>query len=224
MHVVLTNDDGIDAPGFAALQAAVALIPGLEPLIVAPRDHWSGCGHTLTTGRHIAYEQRAPGVWAVAGTPADCVRLALTHLAPGPAAVLSGINQGGNLGFDVWCSGTVAAAREAASHGVRGIALSHYIRRGIPLDWDLAARWVAALLPDLLPGHGHVSVNLPHLDGSPERPPAVACELDPSPLPLAMELSAEGAKYSGNYHQRARIAGRDIDTCFSGRISVVELG
>lgn len=224
MHVVLTNDDGIDAPGFVALGAAIALIPGLEPLVVAPRDHWSGCGHTLTTGRPIAYEQRAPGVWAVAGSPADCVRIALTHLAPGAQAVISGINQGGNLGFDVWCSGTVAAAREAASHGVRGIALSHYIRRGIPLDWSLAARWAAELLPGLLPGSGHVSVNLPHLDGAPPRPEAVPCQLDPSPLPLAMELSAEGAKYSGNYHQRARITGRDIDICFSGRISVVELG
>lgn len=223
MRVLLTNDDGIDAPGFAALRAAVAQVPGLEPVVVAPRDHWSGCGHTLTTGRHIAYEQRQDGSWAVAGTPADCVRAGLTHLAPGTAVVLSGINRGGNLGFDVFCSGTVAAAREAASHGVRGIALSHYVRRGIEIDWDRAALWVAALIPDLLGGTGHVSVNLPHLDPGAPLPPIVRCPLDPSPLPLAMERSAEGLRYSGDYHRRARVPGSDVDACFSGSISVVEL-
>ena len=223
MRVLLTNDDGIDAPGFAALRAAVAQVPGLEPVVVAPRDHWSGCGHTLTTGRSIAYEQRPDSAWAVAGTPADCVRAGLTHLAPGAAVVLSGINRGGNLGFDVFCSGTVAAAREAASHGVRGIALSHYVRRGIELDWTRAALWAAALIPDLLGGTGHVSVNLPHLDPGAQLPPIVRCPLDPSPLPLAMERSAEGLRYSGDYHRRARVPGGDVDACFSGSITIVEL-
>ena len=224
MRIVVTNDDGIDAPGIAALRQAIAAVSGLDPVVVAPRDHWSGCGHTLTTGRSIAAEERSPGVWAIAGSPADCVRVALTHLAPDAVAVVSGINQGGNLGADVPCSGTVAAAREAAFHGRRGVALSHYIRRGMPIDWSRAATWVAHLLPSLLAGTGHVSVNLPHLDPGAVMPEAVRCPLDPSPLPLAMERSVEGFRYSGDYHRRTRLAGYDIDTCFAGRISVVELG
>lgn len=223
MRIIITNDDGIDAPGIHALRHAAATIPQLEVIVVAPQDAWSGCGHTLTTGRSIAVEQRSPGVWAVAGTPADCVRAALTHIAPGAQAVLSGINHGGNLGFDIYCSGTIAAAREAASHGVRGIACSHYMRRGMIVDWDQAAQWIAALLPRLLDQtSGYVSVNLPHLDPGQEMPEAVLCQLDPSPLPLAMDVTAEGLRYSGNYHQRARISGADVDVCMGGRISLVE--
>ncbi len=224
MRIVVTNDDGIDAPGIAALRQAIAAISGLDPIVVAPRDHWSGCGHTLTTGRSIAAEERSSGVWAIAGSPADCVRVALTHLAPDAVAVVSGINQGGNLGADLHCSGTIAAAREASFHGRRGVALSHYVRRGQPIDWSRAAAWVALLLPGLLIGRGHVSVNLPHLDPGAAMPEAVRCSLDPSPLPLAMERLADGFRYSGDYHQRERRTGYDIDTCFAGRISVVELG
>lgn len=225
MRVIITNDDGIDAPGIHALRQAVARIPGIEPIVVAPESPWSGCGHTLTTGRSFAVTQRAPGEWAVAGTPADCVRAALTHLAPGAQAVLSGINHGGNLGFDVHCSGTVAAAREAASHGIRGIACSHYVRRGITVDWEQAAQWIAALLPELLlTTTGHVSVNLPHLDPGLPMPGMVHCPLDPSPLPLAMERTPEGVRYCGNYHQRQRLVGHDVAICMDGRISVVDLG
>jgi 5'-nucleotidase len=224
MRIVVTNDDGIDAPGIAALRIAIAAIPSLDPVVVAPRDHWSGCGHTLTTDRPIAAEERSPGIWAIAGSPADCVRVALTHLAPDAVVIVSGINQGGNLGTDLHCSGTIAAAREAALHGRRGVALSHYVRRGMPIDWPRAAAWVTKLLPGLLGGTGHVSVNLPHLDPGADMPEAVRCLLDPSPLPLAMERSAEGFRYRGDYHRRTRLAGYDIDTCFAGRISVVELG
>ncbi len=224
MLTVLTNDDGIDAPGLAALRAALADLPGFSPVIIAPAAHWSGCGHTLTTGRDIPVEQRADGSWAVHGTPADCVRAALTHLAPGAGLILSGINRGGNHGFDVYCSGTVAAAREGASHGIPGIAFSHYVRRGIELDWGQAAVWVRELLPELLAGsHPLLSVNLPHLPSGTPRPPAIRCAMDPSPLPLAMTRSPEGLRYSGDYHGRARLPDHDVEVCFSGRISVVEL-
>lgn len=225
MRVIITNDDGIDAPGIQAMCAAASYIPHLEVIVVAPQAAWSGCGHTLTTGKTFAVEQRAANHWAVAGTPADCVRAALTHLAPGAQAVLSGINHGGNLGFDVHCSGTVAAVREAASHGVRGIACSHYVRRGMEVDWAQAARWLADLLPGLLEKpRGYASVNLPHLNPGAASPAALYCDLDPSPLPLAMDYTAEGLRYCGNYHQRERILGADVDVCMGGRISIVEVG
>jgi 5'-nucleotidase len=230
MRVIITNDDGIDAPGIHALCAAAARLPHLELIVVAPQGAWSGCGHALTTGRTFAVEARprtewAAQRWAVAGTPADCVRAALTHLAPGAQAVLSGINHGGNLGFDVHCSGTVAAAREAASHGVRGIACSHYQRRGLAVDWTQAATWLAGILPELLAEpRGYVSVNLPHLEPGSAPPAAQRCPLDPSPLPLAMDYSSEGLRYCGDYHQRERIPGADVDVCMGGRISIVEVG
>jgi 5'-nucleotidase len=224
MRVIVTNDDGIDAPGIQALRQAAATIAGLEVCVVAPSREWSSCGHALTTGREIQVQRRADGSWVVDGSPADCVRAALTHLAPGAVAVLSGINRGGNLGADVWCSGTIAAAREGALHGVRGIAVSHYLRRGVTIDWQVAARWVTALLPALLRGNGLVSVNLPHTHPQTAMPAVIPCPLDPSPLPLAMERSATGLHYRGDYHGRTRKPGHDVAVCFGGAISVVELG
>ena len=224
MRVIVTNDDGIEAPGIQALCHAAGNVAGLEVCVVAPSREWSSCGHALTTGREFSAQRRDDGAWVVDGSPADCVRAALTHLAPGAVAVLSGINHGGNLGADVWCSGTVAAAREGALHGLRGVALSHYLRRGVAVDWQVAATWVVALLPTLLRGTGLVSVNLPHTHPQTAMPTVVHCPLDPSPLPLVMERSASGLHYRGDYHRRTRKAGHDVEVCFSGAISVVELG
>src|SRR5690348_7108678 len=103
--ILLTNDDGIDAPGIRALWHAAR---GLgRCLIIAPAGPISGCGHQVTTHAPIAIARRAGDAWAIAGTPADCVRLAVHHLAPDINWVLSGINAGGNLGTDVYHSGTV---------------------------------------------------------------------------------------------------------------------
>jgi 5'-nucleotidase len=224
VRFVLTNDDGIDAPGLAALRLAVA---GLgEALVVAPEHEWSGCGHQVTTGRPFRIEARGSDR-VVHGTPADCVRVACARLAPQLDWVLSGINPGGNLGADIWHSGTVAAVREAALHGRPGIAFSHYLRRGLAVDWPRAAAWVAELLPGLLaappaPGH-YLSVNLPHLEPGAARPDAVRCPLDTSPLPLRFRADGDAVCYDGDYHQRQRRPGHDVDICFGGRISVVDL-
>ena len=113
MRILLTNDDGIDAPGLAALRDAAAVLGG-DLVVVAPAECHSGCGHRVTTDRAIRVEELARGRFRVGGTPADCVRIAVAQLVPDAALVLSGINAGGNLGADVHHSGTVAAAREAA--------------------------------------------------------------------------------------------------------------
>jgi len=223
--LVLTNDDGIDAPGLAALLAATE---GLgRRRVVAPMGPWSGRGHAVTTGGPIRCEERSPGRTAVDGTPADCVRLALHHLAPGVAWVLAGINAGGNLGADVHHSGTVAAAREAVLHGCPAVAISHYNARGRVLDWSLAARRAAVVLRELLglpwvPGT-FWNVNLPHpAPGDPE-PRVVFCRLDPSPLPLSFRIEGNLAHYNGDYQGRVRVAGADIATCFGGAIAVTRV-
>jgi hypothetical protein len=111
MKLLLTNDDGIDAPGLAALAAAAEQLG--EAVVVAPLEGHSGCGHRVTTDEELTILGRGVSRFAVDGTPADCVRVALHSLAPEASHVLAGINAGGNLGADVWISGTVAAVREA---------------------------------------------------------------------------------------------------------------
>ena len=224
MRLVLTNDDGIDAAGLAALRTAAASLG--EVVVVAPAIEWSSTSHQVTTGRAFRIEARA-GDHVVHGTPADCVRVALNLLVPATDWVLSGINHGGNLGADVWVSGTVAAVREAALHGKPGIAISHYQRRGLPVDWARAAAWVAAILPGLIadgvaPGH-FLAVTLPHPDPGAPLPEVVRCALDPSPLPLRFIHEGDQVRYAGDYHQRVRRPGMDVDVCFGGRISVVDL-
>jgi 5'-nucleotidase len=222
MKLLLTNDDGIDAPGLAALQRAVAALG--EAVVLAPADHLSGCSHQVTTGRPIRVERREEGRFAVCGTPADCVRVGLHGLAPGIQWVLSGINAGGNLGADIYHSGTVAAVREAVLHGLPGIALSHYIRRGWPVDWEQAAVWLLPVLRDLLarplPAGSFWNVNLPHLDAGAGPPEVTFCAVDPGPLPLSFRQEGDLLHYDGDYHQRRRMPGGDVDVCFGGRIAV----
>ena len=253
MIVLLTNDDGIDAPGLGALEAACRGL-ACRVVIVAPKDPHSGCGHRVTTDRPLVLEQVGADRFHVDGTPADCVRLALATIlraagdvpattsttsttstaSPGDAGgrplvdwVLSGINAGGNLGVDIHHSGTVAAAREAALHGVRALAASHYHRREEPIDWRRAAAWMEAVLADVLPmplADGEFwNVNFPHplgLSGTAARPPLVECRIDPSPLPLGYSSEPEGWLYRSRYHERIRVEGGDVAACFGGAVSL----
>jgi 5'-nucleotidase len=223
MRLLVTNDDGIDAPGLRAL-AEVASALG-EPVIVAPTEALSGCSHRVTTSQPIRISSRLPSAFAVAGTPADCVRVALHGIAPDAAWVLSGINAGGNLGADVWHSGTVAAVREAVLHGFPGVAVSHYHKKGRAIDWRRASAWVLPLLRDLLSRpwvRGTFwNVNLPHLEAG--EPEVVFCPLDPSPLPLSFQREGDLWRYNGDYHARGRESGTDVDVCFRGQIAVTQI-
>jgi 5'-nucleotidase len=223
--LLLTNDDGIDAPGLQALEAAAA--PFGRVHVVAPCGPASGCGHRVTTHDPIVVTRRGGARLAVTGTPADCIRLALHHLVPEFSWVLSGINAGGNLGTDVYHSGTVAAVREAVIRGRPGIALSQYIARGRTLDWPAAARRASAVIGRLLetpwePGT-FWNVNLPHLEAGAPEPPIVFCPLDPSPLPLRYHVEDDQARYCGVYQERARRPSCDVDVCFRGQIAVTLL-
>jgi 5'-nucleotidase len=225
MRLLLTNDDGIDAPGLAAL-AAVAEAHG-HLTWIAPHAHLSGCGHRVTTEGPIRLIKKAEARWAIDGTPADCVRVGLAKLAPETVWVLSGLNHGGNLGADVYHSGTVAAVREAAYHGKPGIAFSHYRKRGLDIDWQRAHGWMALVLAELFarpwtPGT-FWNVNLPSLTKDEPEPRVIDCPLEAGPLPLSFRECEESLHYDGNYHARPRIAGSDVDVCFSGNIAVTRL-
>jgi 5'-nucleotidase len=237
MALILTNDDGIDAPGIKALQKALNLLPlpsqdsgGNEDtiiVIVAPQDHLSGCGHQVTTGKPIEVEQRSESAYAVGGTPADCVRLAISQISDDVEWVLSGINAGGNLGVDVYISGTVAAVREAAILGVKGIAISHWIKRPLLIDWEVATARTARVLEklmaeDLSPGC-FWNVNLPHLEPDAPEPEIVFCSASIDPLPVNYRQEGGTYYYEGEYGKRDRADNTDVDVCFSGHIAVTQL-
>jgi 5'-nucleotidase len=225
MKILLTNDDGIDAVGLQALHEAARHLG--DVIVIAPLEPHSGCGHRVTTDAGLRVVEKESGRYAVAGTPADCVRLALHHFVREPIVVLSGINAGGNLGADVHISGTVAAVREAVLHGCQGIALSQHRRKEAVVDWQRSTKWVLPLLRDLLarpwtPGM-FWNVNLPHLEAHVPDPEVVFCPINPLPLPLSYRREGELFHYNGDYHGRPRQSGSDVDVCFSGRIAVTEL-
>ena len=123
MFALLTNDDGIHAPGLAALDAALAGMGTL--LTVAPAEEQSGMSHALTMNRPLRIIRHSHQRWAVSGTPVDCVYVAIHRVCERfPDLVISGINKGANLGDDVFYSGTVGAAREAALNGIPSLAVS----------------------------------------------------------------------------------------------------
>lgn len=128
MHVLLTNDDGITAPGLAELRRGLSRPPELRVSVVAPDRERSAVGHAITLHKPLRVQRvdldGAAG-WSVSGTPADCTKLAiLALLSDPPDLVISGINNGYNLASDVLYSGTVSAAMEGVMMGVPAIAVS----------------------------------------------------------------------------------------------------
>jgi 5'-nucleotidase len=227
--IILTNDDGIDAPGIQALFRAVeqACKPNQDIAIVAPIVEQSGCGHQVTTQGAIGLEQRSSQAWAISGTPADCTRVALAHLYPQTQWVLSGINAGGNMGSDVYISGTVAAVREAALHRIPAIAFSHYREGKREYNWQQVTEWTAKILQDLMQrpyeAGTYWNVNFPHLTADAAEPEIVFCQPCSQPLPVKFELQPEGLVYRAQYRDRARDVGADVATCLSGKIAVTKL-
>ena len=225
MKILLTNDDGIDADGLRCLEQSVTG----EIYVVAPADHVSECGHRITTRSALKLDERGERRWAVHGSPADCVRVAVRHLYPSVTFdwVLSGVNQGGNLGVDLFYSGTAAAAREAAILGIRSIAFSHYIRRRVDLDWEVARQRVKRVwkaLGEMLLEPGRFwNVNLPHLDTGSSEPELRFCEPCKYPLPVAYSGNHAEAVYCGRYPDRLKTKGSDTDLCFGGAITVSQI-
>ncbi len=228
MRVLLTNDDGIDAPGIRVLQQAVqdfwqqrelAQDPTQNPMAfrVAPQTEQSGCGHRLSTYQPIHVEHRDEVSFAVAGTPADCVRLGLATLVKTIDWVLSGINAGSNLGADIYTSGTVAAVREAALHRIPAIAFSLHTTPGIPEDWGRAQQWATKILHLLTdqprqPG-SYWNVNFPTLPPEAPDPEIVFVPVCTQPLPLGFLQEQDCYHYTGRYPDRQRDPGSDTEAC-----------
>ena len=225
MKLIVTNDDGIEAPGLLTLEDLASQWG--EVVVVAPAEVQSGAAHQLTNNRPIRVDELGGRRYRVWGTPADCARLAVNQLATEGDWLLSGINNGGNLGVDVYESGTVAAAREAAIHGFKAMALSHYTADGRPIDWPLAAERLRPVLERLLredPETGvFYNVNLPHPDHDETRLEVRSTPVDTSPFRITFTPTENGYLHTGIYHERHREPGSDIDQCFSGHISLSKI-
>lgn len=142
--VLLSNDDGINAEGLGMLRQGLEAVA--DVYTVAPETEQSGVSHAITLHRALRIREISPTMFAVDGTPTDCVYLGLHKVLPRPPdLVVSGINHGGNLGDDVLYSGTVAAAMEGAHHGHAAIALSRVSAHGAAGDFEVATEFGVAL-------------------------------------------------------------------------------
>lgn len=164
MHVLISNDDGVEAPGIQVLAARLAALGRVS--VVAPDRDRSGASNSLTLDQPLRVTQLPDGRYKVAGTPTDCVHLALAGLLDSdPAIVVSGINNSANLGDDVLYSGTVAAAMEGRFLGLPAIAVSLVTRDHQGQHYASAAeaalRIVSRLLEDPLPADTILNVNVP---------------------------------------------------------------
>lgn len=231
MRFLITNDDGIDAPGIASLHETICRFAELrrwkqtEIWVVAPDRGRSECSHSVTTSRDLQLTQVRPGWFSLDGTPVDCVRVALSCLCPHVDAVFSGINAGANVGIDLLVSGTFAAAREAAIQGKPAMAISHYRRPDVPKTWDHAPVWLEPTLMDFfktlatdqsteIDGIENRTcpqiwnVNLPATDPQRSKPPkAVNCPIDRTPTQRAGTLHQasfpiKGASLAGSAPSR----------------------
>ncbi len=175
MIILLTNDDGIYAPGLASLQRELSRMG--DVYVVAPATEQSGVGHSITyltplIVKEVYIDDREWG-WAVEGSPADCVKIGISELCPArPDLVVSGINGGLNAGINVLYSGTVAAAIEGAFYGITSVAVS--LEYDEHAQFDKAARIAGSIIEQVLEGKGPepqlYNLNIPTagLEGTPE--------------------------------------------------------
>jgi 5'-nucleotidase len=176
VRILLTNDDGIYAPGLRALRTELQKVG--EVLVVAPATEQSAVGHSITLltpllVQEVLDEQGQFLGWAVEGRPADCVKLALLELLPDPPdVIISGLNAGSNAGINVLYSGTVAAAIEGAFFQRTSIAVSLEYTRP-KLDFPRAAGYARRVIEQLIaqkpPAGSLFNVNIPSLDKGPIR-------------------------------------------------------
>jgi 5'-nucleotidase len=169
LRILITNDDGVDAPGIAVMEEIARELSD-DIWIVAPDGNQSGAAHRFTFGRELELVERRARVFAVPhGSPADCVVAGMTFLLKDHPAdlVLSGVNNGQNIGDIVNCSGTAAGAREGAFQGALGIAMSQGVdyEQGIAIDWANARQFGAKVIDGIRRNAGQggwYNVNFPY--------------------------------------------------------------
>ncbi len=168
MRILLSNDDGVFAPGITNLKKRLS--KEHEVIVVAPLDEKSSTGHSLSLDRPIRLREIEENVYGVSGFPADCILMGLAHVCKEqrPDIVISGINRGANLGQDLYYSGTIAAAREASFHGLPSIAVSLVCGfHSEDFHWDNASNVIQKILHEdihkAIPQFSLLNINVPNL-------------------------------------------------------------
>ncbi|HOG64365.1 MAG TPA: 5'/3'-nucleotidase SurE [Spirochaetota bacterium] len=165
-HILLVNDDGINAPGLAELERVFKTQPDFAVSVIAPDRQRSANSHFVNLWSPLRLSEHGPARYAIDGTPADCVKLGHFFLETPVDLVVSGINSGQNMGVDVYYSGTVAAAREAIINGLQGMAVS-LSSKDEAADYRFAAKvaleQARVLLERPLPAGTLLNVNVPDL-------------------------------------------------------------
>lgn len=243
MRILLTNDDGIMAPGIRALYKAIESLG--ELVVIAPKTVQSATSHGITYSEPLMVEEveMMPGVQGIAvdGRPADCVKLALRSLweerfgaGTRPDLTISGMNSGANIGINVIYSGTVAAAVESAFLGVPSIAVSLLLRDRHQTKWDRAALFARSIIDRVLERtldpHEVVNINIPKTE-SPDQPmPEVrVVGMNSAPLEEGYErrTSPDGQVYywaSGTGLKFAKTSpGSDVEAVLAGHASITPL-
>ncbi len=211
MLILLTNDDGIYAPGLAAMERELEALG--DVYVVAPATEQSGVGHSITYLSPLVvkelFEGRQRRGWAVEGSPADCVKIGIFEFCPRlPDLVISGINGGLNAGINVLYSGTVAAAIEGAFFGITSVAVSLEFDEHAQFDRaaNLARRVVEQILAQKGPGPQLYNVNIP--TAALTRPDRSVCT-----VPMGVERSGE------QYEKRIDPRGRSYFWALSNPIA-----
>jgi 5'-nucleotidase len=165
-RVLLTNDDGIDAPGMAVLESIASQL-GYEIWVVAPEHDQSGTSHSISLHAPLRLSERGTRRFGVSGTPGDCVVMAVRHLMKDqpPSLILSGVNRGANIGVETVFSGTVGAAMTGMLFGIRSIALSQAFSDRNAVRWETAQAHAPAVINRLLQlqwtANACINVNFP---------------------------------------------------------------
>ena len=237
-RILVSNDDGINAPG---LVSSVKIAEQLsdEVWVIAPMEEKSGASHSLSLGNPLRMEQLGTRRYAIGGTPTDCVMVATRHLMKDylPDLILSGVNWGQNIAEDVSYSGTVAVAKEGTVSGIRSIAMSQTVYFGDPNGFpdprfEVAEKYAADIILKLLQADWKqgtfVNINFPHIE--PSDTPRVRItkqgKRDKSILGIDARMDPRGRTYF--WYDFERIisnpeADTDLEAIMQGDISITPL-
>ncbi len=235
MRILVTNDDGVNAPGLDVMEAIARQLCD-DVTVIAPESDQSGVAHSLSLNDPLRLREIGPHRYAVKGTPTDCVLMGVHHVMAGrrPDLILSGVNQGHNLAEDVFYSGTVAGAREGAIMGIPSIALSQGFQPGMrdATNWSCAQSLAPDILRKLLdhgvPRDRLINVNFPGLAPGDVKGVRVTMQGRRDISVVSLEQRHDGRqrpyfwiRYSGS--RATPTAGTDLDAVRNGYISITPL-
>lgn len=231
-RILLSNDDGINAPGLERLEHIARALSD-DVWVVAPETDQSGAGHSLTLAEPVRARRISDTKYAVRGTPTDSVLMAILELIPDkrPDLVLSGINRGSNLGEDVTYSGTIAAAMEGVLLGIPSIALSQHATHAARAKWSTAVHYAPKLICDLVaagwPANVLINVNFP--DVVEDQVAGIAVTTQGRRKPGSLIERREDPRGRPYYWinsartEEPNRAGTDLEAVYAGKIAVTPL-